>query len=353
MDWDYLNPSTYIRPVVSEARGIFAPPPQPGVGKPITDPDEAARFGERAVRDPATGYYYDPATGTSYMDAQGQTPVANPNVAQQVATNYAQQQAYQRELAASREGVRSGVGGLMNLAGQYGDAAAGRGPSVAQSQLRSGFDAITSTQLSGAAGVGGDNSFAARRAALQNIGSAGLRHNQASAELRAREIEAARAGRGQALSAAGNLSQNQYGTDAAAAARSGELALGGQRGQQGIDAQGQAQGQAGGLAALGSVVSLLSDERAKTDVRPEPGGSILAFLDSLAPRSFEYQGVPGERHGVVAQDVEAGSEIGSDLVEEGPGGMKAIPVDQGLGVSLAALGNLHERLRRLEGGGRG
>jgi hypothetical protein len=346
-----IGDATGLSTLLGEAKGVLGPAPQPGVGGPLKDPNDAGRL----VRDPNTGHYYDPATGTSYMDEYGQTPVANPNVAQQVATNYANQQAFNKQLAESRAGVRGAVGGLTGLAGDYRAVINGTAPSVAQSQMRTGLETINASQLSGASGVGGDNAFAARRAALQNIAHAGLRANQDASLLRAKEVADARAGIGQAFSASGNLSQNQYGTDASAGLRSGELALSGQRGQQGMDASADAAGKAGltGLISTGLTLgALMSDERVKEDIRPEPGGGIAEFLNSLAPTSFEYAGDGGqERHGVVAQDVER-SGIGRDLVEEGPGGVKAIPVDQGLGVTLAALGDLHRRLLALEGGGR-
>ncbi len=107
-------------------------------------------------------------------------------------------------------------------------------------------------------------------------------------------------------------------------------------------------------SALGSTpayaaMPAVSDERAKTDAKHAAPAD---FMDHLEPYAFNYKrGVPGEdpsqrRYGVMAQDVEK-SPMGASFVEDTPEG-KQLDIKHGFGTTLAALGNLHDRLKALE-----
>lgn len=107
---------------------------------------------------------------------------------------------------------------------------------------------------------------------------------------------------------------------------------------------------------------MMSDARAKQDVRPAPtADALLAMLDKSKatfayknpadqPVSPQHPHLPGARFGgVIAQDLERTPEIGHQLVTDTPRG-KMIEPQAGLSAALMAIGRLHERLNALEGG---
>lgn len=77
------------------------------------------------------------------------------------------------------------------------------------------------------------------------------------------------------------------------------------------------------------------------------------FMDTLKPYAFNYKaGTPGEdpkqRYaGVMAQDVEK-SPMGATFVKDTPQGKK-LDIQHGFGTALAALGDLNQRLKQVEG----
>jgi len=95
-----------------------------------------------------------------------------------------------------------------------------------------------------------------------------------------------------------------------------------------------------------------SDERAKDKVT-QADSPMAEFMDNLHPKAFNYvHGTPGEdpNHryaGVMAQSVER-SPVGKTIVEDTPDG-KQLDIRHGFGTALAALGNLNQRMRQLEG----
>ena len=99
----------------------------------------------------------------------------------------------------------------------------------------------------------------------------------------------------------------------------------------------------GGAATIGAAV--LSDENSKENISPG-GGSVQDFLNALSPKDFNYKGESEKKTGVIAQDLEK-SDLGKDILTE-VGGMKAIKPDMGL--FLASLAQINERLKNLEGG---
>lgn len=89
---------------------------------------------------------------------------------------------------------------------------------------------------------------------------------------------------------------------------------------------------------------------AKFDTTPQTASSQM--LDRLNPYSYNYKpGTPGEdpsrlRYGVMAQDLQK-SPMGASMVEETPGG-KMVDARKAAGVNLAALADLHQRVKRIE-----
>ena len=97
----------------------------------------------------------------------------------------------------------------------------------------------------------------------------------------------------------------------------------------------------------------LSDERAKQNVQETPGAALDRFMQSLQPSSFEMRpGMPGQENGqqtgVMAQDLMQ-SDVGRQMVQQGPSGMMQVDAQQALQTSMATIARIEERLRALEG----
>jgi hypothetical protein len=78
--------------------------------------------------------------------------------------------------------------------------------------------------------------------------------------------------------------------------------------------------------------------------------AIRSALDSLDPKSFRYkdQGLgEGQRLGIMAQDMER-TPYGKAIVEESQDG-KVIEAGGGLNMALAAIADLHKRMKKFEG----
>lgn len=98
----------------------------------------------------------------------------------------------------------------------------------------------------------------------------------------------------------------------------------------------------GGASVAAAAVS---DERAKENVA-DGSDSVQAFLDSISPKDFNYKGDASRKTGVMAQDVES-TPLGEPMVEEMQG-LKTVQPD--IGMLLASLSQINERLKGLEGG---
>lgn len=105
-----------------------------------------------------------------------------------------------------------------------------------------------------------------------------------------------------------------------------------------------------GAAAL-SNPNLVSDERKKKNVA-DGKDAVRGFLDSLAPKEFDYKAPKkhgeGRFLGVMAQDVER-SRLGKEIVRDTPDG-KALDGRKVLSALLASVADLHGRTKALEGG---
>jgi hypothetical protein len=101
-------------------------------------------------------------------------------------------------------------------------------------------------------------------------------------------------------------------------------------------------GNAGSAAAFA-----FSDERTKTDVHELDSDALLSELTGM---TFRYKRPDehgeGRRAGVMAQDVE---RVQPSAVSEGPDGVKRVDYGQLGGLLLAALADMNERLRDVEG----
>jgi hypothetical protein len=100
-------------------------------------------------------------------------------------------------------------------------------------------------------------------------------------------------------------------------------------------------------------VALLSDERRKKDITAllasdRETDPLLEALDRVRPVSFRYKNPkevgaePGERYGVLAQDLER-SKAGASIVKD-VGGEKTIDLPSAVGLCLAALADIRKRM---------
>jgi hypothetical protein len=108
-------------------------------------------------------------------------------------------------------------------------------------------------------------------------------------------------------------------------------------------------GLSAGAQGLG-MATMLSDRRAK-NIKGDAPDQVTEFLESLGhPHEYTYKdpnvGGSGKFVGPTAQEV-ASTKVGKNLVEDTPEG-KAIAVPHTLGTALAAMGQLHKRLKELE-----
>lgn len=257
-------------------------------------------------------------------------------------------------------------------------AAEGNAPSVAQNQLRAGLENQLRQQQAMAASDTANPALARRNAMLAG-NQLGLQTNQQAAQLRAQEMAQARAGLAQQ---AGAL----RGADLSAAQMAGRQFLGGtQTGmganqalmnaqmererlrQQGImgaqdinarlrgaEAENRAKFAGGMISGAGAALGgLLSDADAKKEIK-DAGKGMDDFARSLAAKMYRYDNnAPDEidkkrkRYGILAQDLER-TPAGRSIVDKGPDGLRRVDVANGLGLALATIGRLGERLEELE-----
>lgn len=112
----------------------------------------------------------------------------------------------------------------------------------------------------------------------------------------------------------------------------------------------------GGVAGAGAKAgAAASDRRTKRDIRAlldhlEGKDEIDDLLDKVKPYAFKYKephaegARPGQRYGVMAQDLER-SPVGASIVIEDRG-VKKIDPGAAVGVLLAAMAKMHQRLKK-------
>ncbi len=216
-------------PLVNFALGKMAPA-QAGVGGPAADPS-------KLVQDSQTGMFYDPTTGTSYTDASGQTPITNPNVAQQVATNAQRATSFLGQLG-GLEKERTAVSGQQgDLANHFRDIISGNAPSVAAMQAQAQANQAAQQQLAQAAGASGASAPLAALNAARNTGQVQIGANNAGAVARVGEQHAAMDALNNLLNAQGMGVERAAGRVTGAGEDFANLAATGQAGQQALDAK--------------------------------------------------------------------------------------------------------------------
>lgn len=101
------------------------------------------------------------------------------------------------------------------------------------------------------------------------------------------------------------------------------------------------------IGAGGTAAAAASDERGKEDIAPA-GEDLDAFMSSLGSKRYKYKDTskpgtkPGQRFGVMAQDVEK-TPVGASMVRDTPDGKM---IDPDFGVILASLARLHEKVNK-------
>ncbi len=134
-------------------------------------------------------------------------------------------------------------------------------------------------------------------------------------------------------------------------------AMGGQASsmaQQGAAKQQGAAGQLGSLLNVGSTLGAAaikySDERTKDNIVAAPN-ELQEMLDKLNAVRYNYKPEMGlgndDKYGVIAQDLEK-SEVGKRYVVEDEEGMKSINYGDMGETQLAALADIHQRVKNLE-----
>jgi len=125
--------------------------------------------------------------------------------------------------------------------------------------------------------------------------------------------------------------------------------------QQGASKQQGAAGQLGSLLKVGSTlgaaaIDKYSDERMKDNIVAAPN-ELQDMLDKLNAVRYNYKPEMGlgsdDKYGVIAQDLEK-SEVGKRYVVEDEEGMKSINYGDMGETQLAALADIHQRVKNLE-----
>jgi hypothetical protein len=255
---------------------------------------------------------------------------------------------FYRQLALLQQQYQQQLAQQSALGRSYDRTIAGTAPSVAGTQLQRGVGQIADSARATAAGAGGNNAALANYGAIQAAGAAQAKANAEAAQLRAQEVAAAQANKAQLLNAQQQATGTQSGQATGAA-----TTLGGQNlsGAGGIVSANQHENDAernlaaSGLNSIGSVATLASDENKKTDIKPVAGNEMESFLRHISGFNFKYKDGgkspgegPGERVGVMAQDVHSGGPIGK-MVSDG----KSIDMRQAIGALLAAVAHVNEK----------
>lgn len=295
------------------------------------------------TRDTLASQQQNAGLGMLYRTAMGQS---GPSVAQMQAGNQvAQAAANMRAQAASARGGGGNAAAAMRTAirqgGAAGVAAANQGGILrAQEQL-----AAQQAYMQGASQVRGAEQARMGQSANWAFGNTGAQQaNQRQNDQMANAQDAFRANAMQ-QNTQGRQGEQNWRQNAFSDINRTEL---GQQAQSDANT-GKAIGTAGSaVAAL--LPFIFSDERLKTGVG-NGAGEIRSALDNLSPKSFEYKdgaNGEGERLGIMAQDLEK-SKYGKSIVQKNGDGMRMVDGGGGLNMALAAIADLHQRVKKFEG----
>lgn len=110
-------------------------------------------------------------------------------------------------------------------------------------------------------------------------------------------------------------------------------------------------GGGGSGKGMASMFAMMSDKRAKKDINSNPGSSdeIGKFINALHAYEYEYkdpQHGTGKKMGVMAQDLEK-TEVGRTMVDKRPDGLKVIDTNKAIGVALAAIADLNQKIKKV------
>ncbi len=276
------------------------------------------------------------------------------------------------QAASQQQAARAGQSGLIS---QLQAQAAGKAPSLAEAQLKAASDRSLAQQLAAAAAQRGGNQAALQRALATSQASQSAQLAQDAAQMRIQEQNAARSQLADALQSQrgtdvqSQLAQQQFAAqglgqsfDMNAAQQAQKAALEKLRTDQFLAAQGltatgaaaAANAQAnllGGIAQGAGAAYGKSDKNAKKNIK-ESSKDVQKFLDALSAKKYEYKDTseagtaPGQRYGIMAQDLEK-SPMGKSFVQE-INGHKMVDTVQGFGAVLAAQSELNKRLKELE-----
>lgn len=220
------------------------------------------------------------------------------------------------------------VPGTYDLRNALQAAAYGKAPSAAEQQMRMAQNNNVAQQYALARSQPGLAPAMAARQAAMGAADVGAQQAGQYGALRAQEQATARGQLGQFLQ--------------------GQQQLANQQRQQNLD-------MLGGIAQGG--MSLLSDERAKTDVH-QGDHEAEGLLNALHAYRYNYKdpdqagAAHGKQLGVMAQDVDR-APGGHQMVDEGADGLKHLDANKAIGPILASLAHLHGRLKALEHGKHG
>lgn len=108
-----------------------------------------------------------------------------------------------------------------------------------------------------------------------------------------------------------------------------------------------------GQGATTAAMFAASDRNSKKNIS-DGANEVRSFLDALEAKTYEYKngkqpGANGERLGVIAQDIEK-TPMDYMVIDTDKG--KQIDYGQGFGAILAALADMHGRVKELEGRGK-
>lgn len=275
--------------------------------------------------------------------------------------------------AMNRTGPTDTRDGQMALARLLTAGANGQGPSVAQAQLTQATDANVRQAMA----LGASQRTAGGPGVLRAIGQNAAQVQQQaageSAVLRLQEQQQAQSQLAQLLGGTrqqdiGQMAQNddmvkfytQMGISQEeavrmAAQRREELGIQYDLGLRGVSAntaESGAKAAGSGIAALGGLATLLSDETKKKDIRPADD-DLGEFLENVGAHRYRYKDEEfgkGEFFSPMAQELERAGPVGKSMVVDTPNG-KMVHYGRGVGALLSSVASIHKRLKAVEGAG--
>lgn len=268
----------------------------------------------------------------------------------------------------------------LGLADLLQNQASGTGNYIADQILKNQKDSNLAQALALQGSLRGNvNTGAAQRMSLQQVGAQNIAANQQAAIQRLQEIQQARdllanvsqQGRSQDLQSFSQVEQALQGRENLAQnlnQQKQNLLLGQANAIVGqgsnLNQQQQIQNQAGkdldgaissgisgaaGTAFLKAVRKTMSDETKKEN-KKDGSKAADSFLEALHSYTYKYKNPEkhgeGTQLGVMAQDLEK-TPVGKQMVIDTPEG-KMVDYGKGYGAVLAAMSNLHERLKKIE-----